>query len=95
MGGSLRRCCNADCLQCSYHADHTLTALLLRVHRTFRFNECVCNPYNADFDGDEMNLHVPQTQEARAEAATLMGVHANLCTPKNGDILVAATQVRA
>lgn len=34
-----------------------------------------------------------QTQEARAEAATLMGVHANLCTPKNGDILVAATQV--
>lgn len=35
-----------------------------------------------------------QTQEARAEAASLMGVHANLCTPKNGDILVAATQVR-
>ena len=28
----------------------------------FRFNECVCNPYNADFDGDEMNLHLPQTQ---------------------------------
>jgi len=31
--------------------------------RTFRFNECVCGPYNADFDGDEMNLHVPQTEE--------------------------------
>ena len=30
--------------------------------RTLRFNECVCNPYNADFDGDEMNLHVPQVQ---------------------------------
>jgi hypothetical protein len=28
--------------------------------RTFRFNECVCNPFNADFDGDEMNIHVPQ-----------------------------------
>lgn len=42
--------------------------------RTFRFNECVCTPYNADFDGDEMNLHVPQTEEARAEALTLMGV---------------------
>merc|ERR1719225_2155517 len=28
--------------------------------RTFRFNECVCTPYNADFDGDEMNLHLPQ-----------------------------------
>ncbi len=27
--------------------------------RTFRFNECVCTPYNADFDGDEMNVHLP------------------------------------
>ena len=42
--------------------------------RTFRFNECVCTPYNADFDGDEMNLHLPQTEEAKAEALTLMGV---------------------
>jgi hypothetical protein len=41
----------------------------------FRFNECVCTPYNADFDGDEMNLHLPQTEEARAEALVLMGVH--------------------
>uniref|UniRef100_A0A803L3S3 DNA-directed RNA polymerase subunit n=1 Tax=Chenopodium quinoa TaxID=63459 RepID=A0A803L3S3_CHEQI len=41
--------------------------------RTLRFNESVCNPYNADFDGDEMNMHVPQTQEARAEALLLMG----------------------
>jgi hypothetical protein len=33
--------------------------------RTLRFNECVCNPFNADFDGDEMNIHVPQTQVPR------------------------------
>ena len=46
--------------------------------RTFRFNECVCTPYNADFDGDEMNLHVPQNEEARAEALTLMGVSLNI-----------------
>lgn len=46
----------------------------VRPWRTFRFNECVCTPYNADFDGDEMNLHVPQTEEARIEALTLMGV---------------------
>lgn len=48
----------------------------VKVHqnRTFRFNECVCNPYNADFDGDEMNLHLPQTEEAKAEALILMGV---------------------
>ncbi|XP_027910039.1 DNA-directed RNA polymerase III subunit 1 isoform X1 [Vigna unguiculata] len=60
--------------------------------RTLRFNESVCNPYNADFDGDEMNLHVPQTEEARTEAILLMGVQNNLCTPKNGEILVASTQ---
>ncbi|KAL9232875.1 hypothetical protein vseg_007938 [Gypsophila vaccaria] len=60
--------------------------------RTLRFNESVCNPYNADFDGDEMNMHVPQTEEARAEAFLLMGVQNNLCTPKNGTILVASTQ---
>lgn len=29
--------------------------------KTLRFNECVCTPFNADFDGDEMNIHVPQT----------------------------------
>lgn len=60
--------------------------------RTFRFNECVCTPYNADFDGDEMNLHLPQTEEARAEAAELMEVTKNLITPRTGDILVASTQ---
>lgn len=49
--------------------------------RTFRFNECVCTPYNADFDGDEMNLHVPQTEEARAEALTLMGVSRTTLRP--------------
>lgn len=51
-------------------------ALFARVmpHRTFRFNECICSPFNADFDGDEMNLHLPQTEEAKAEALVLMGV---------------------
>ena len=42
--------------------------------KTLRFNECVCGPYNADFDGDEMNVHLPQTYEARAEAKLLMDV---------------------
>nr|CCA19646.1 DNAdirected RNA polymerase III largest subunit puta [Albugo laibachii Nc14]CCA23078.1 RNA polymerase III putative [Albugo laibachii Nc14] len=60
--------------------------------RTFRFNECVCSPYNADFDGDEMNMHLPQTEEARTEALTLMGVEHNMITPRNGEPLVAATQ---
>jgi len=64
----------------------------VRPWRTFRLNECVCGPYNADFDGDEMNLHVPQTEEARAEAINLMGIKHNLATPKNGEPIIAATQ---
>src|ERR1700761_7955985 len=60
--------------------------------RTFRLNKCVCTPYNADFDGDEMNLHVPQTEEARTEAIELMGVKHNLATPKNGTPIIAAIQ---
>jgi DNA-directed RNA polymerase III subunit RPC1 len=64
----------------------------VRPWRTFRFNTCVCTPYNADFDGDEMNVHVPQTLEARAEALTLMGVKENLLTPKSGEPLVSLNQ---
>ncbi|XP_072757329.1 DNA-directed RNA polymerase III subunit RPC1-like [Anoplolepis gracilipes] len=61
-------------------------------HRTFRFNECCCAPYNADFDGDEMNIHLPQTEEAKAEALVLLANKSNLVTPRNGDLLIAATQ---
>ena len=64
----------------------------VRPWRTFRLNECVCTPYNADFDGDEMNLHVPQTEEARIEANQLMGVKYNLVTPKNGEPIISAIQ---
>ncbi|KAF2748255.1 beta and beta-prime subunits of DNA dependent RNA-polymerase [Sporormia fimetaria CBS 119925] len=64
----------------------------VRPWRTLRLNECACNPYNADFDGDEMNLHLPQTEEARTEAIELMGVKYNLATPKNGTPLIAAIQ---
>jgi DNA-directed RNA polymerase III subunit RPC1 len=75
---------------------HKLSILSHRVKvrpwRTFRLNECVCNPYNADFDGDEMNLHVPQTEEARMEAHILMNVGQNLATPKNGTPIIAAIQ---
>jgi len=39
----------------------SIMAFKARVDRwkTLRFNECACSPFNADFDGDEMNLHVP------------------------------------
>ncbi|MBI2669069.1 DNA-directed RNA polymerase subunit A', partial [Candidatus Woesearchaeota archaeon] len=51
---------------------------------TFRLNPAVCNPYNADFDGDEMNLHIPQTEEARAEAEILMLVETQIISPRYG-----------
>ena len=75
---------------------HKLSILSHRVKvrpfRTFRLNECVCEPYNADFDGDEMNLHVPQTEEARIEATQLMAVQNNLVSPRNGNPIIAAIQ---
>jgi DNA-directed RNA polymerase subunit A' len=52
--------------------------------RTLRLNPAVCAPYNADFDGDEMNLHVPQTEESRAEAEFLMEVQTQLVSPGHG-----------
>jgi len=52
--------------------------------KTFRLNPAVCNPYNADFDGDEMNLHIPQTEEARSEARTLMLVETQIISPRYG-----------
>ncbi len=52
--------------------------------KTFRLNPAVCNPYNADFDGDEMNLHIPQTEEARSEAKILMLVETQIISPRYG-----------
>jgi DNA-directed RNA polymerase subunit A' len=53
-------------------------------NKTFRFNLAVCPPYNADFDGDEMNLHVLQSEEARAEAKILMRVQEHILSPRFG-----------
>ncbi|MEA3430006.1 MAG: DNA-directed RNA polymerase subunit A' [Nanoarchaeota archaeon] len=51
---------------------------------TFRLNPAVCAPYNADFDGDEMNLHIPQIEEARAEAEILMLIQTQIISPRYG-----------
>jgi DNA-directed RNA polymerase subunit A' len=58
--------------------------------KTFRFNLCVCPPYNADFDGDEMNLHVLQSDEARAEARIIMQVQENILSPRYGGPIIGA-----
>jgi len=58
--------------------------------KTFRLNLCVCPPYNADFDGDEMNLHIPQTEEAETEAEFLMIVDKQMRSPRFSGPIVGA-----
>lgn len=59
---------------------------------TLRLNPAVCTPYNADFDGDEMNLHIPQTEEARAEAEILMEVQTQIVSPRFGLSIIGCNQ---
>ncbi len=66
---------------------HTVKVL---PYKTFRLNPCVCPPYNADFDGDEMNLHVPQGEEARTEARLLMQVQDQILSPRYGGPIIGA-----
>lgn len=60
--------------------------------RTFRLNLCVCPPYNADFDGDEMNVHAPQSEEAQAEARILMRVQEQILSPRFGGPIIGGIQ---
>ncbi len=61
-------------------------------YKTLRLNPAVCFPYNADFDGDEMNLHIPQTEEAMAEAEILMLVQTQLISPRYGLAVIGCVQ---
>ena len=59
---------------------------------TFRMNVADTKPYNADFDGDEMNLHNPQDVEASAELANLAAVPWQLVSPANNKAIVGIFQ---
>ncbi|ELZ38383.1 DNA-directed RNA polymerase subunit A' [Halorubrum saccharovorum DSM 1137] len=61
-------------------------------YKTFRLNTVVCPPYNADFDGDEMNMHALQNEEARAEARVLMRVQEQILSPRFGGNIIGAIQ---
>jgi len=73
---------------------HRISIMAHRVRvmpfRTFRLNLAVCAPYNADFDGDEMNLHIPQTEEAIVEAEKLMAVPLNIRSPRFSGPIIGA-----
>ena len=73
-----------------FNRQPTLHRMSMMAHRvkilpynTFRLNLSVCSPYNADFDGDEMNMHVPQSVEAIAELKHIALVHKQVLSPKN------------
>ena len=68
----------------------SMMAHMVRImpEKTLKINPIVCKPYNADFDGDEMNIHVPQTEEGQAEARELMLVEKNIISPRYGAPIV-------
>ena len=59
---------------------------------TFRLNLSVTSPYNADFDGDEMNLHAPQSVETKAEIREIMMVPRQILTPKSNSPVMGIVQ---
>ncbi|KHJ98119.1 hypothetical protein OESDEN_01890 [Oesophagostomum dentatum] len=59
---------------------------------TFRMNLSVTTPYNADFDGDEMNLHLPQSLETRAEIEEIAMVPRQLITPQSNKPVMGIVQ---
>ncbi|CAH8588379.1 unnamed protein product [Schistosoma rodhaini] len=72
-----------------FNRQPTLHKMSMMCHRvkvlpwsTFRLNLSVTSPYNADFDGDEMNLHLPQSVETKAEISQLARVSRLVITPQ-------------
>ncbi|CAF2861687.1 unnamed protein product [Rotaria sp. Silwood2] len=77
----------------------TLHRMSMMAHRvkilpwsTFRLNLSVTTPYNADFDGDEMNLHLPQSVESKAELSQLMTVPHLIITPQSNRPVMGIVQ---
>ncbi len=61
-------------------------------YSTFRLNLSVTTPYNADFDGDEMNMHVPQTMETKAELSELCMVPKQIVSPQSNKPVMGIVQ---
>lgn len=61
-------------------------------YSVFRVNLSDCSVYNADCDGDEMNLHVPQHYEATAEMASLMLISGSIVSVKNNSPVITVVQ---
>ena len=60
--------------------------------KAIKLHPLVCPPYNADFDGDQMAVHLPLSEEAKTEARTLMLSTTNLLAPADGNPITVPTQ---
>ena len=60
--------------------------------KAIQLHPLVCTPYNADFDGDQMAVHVPLSIEAQLEARSLMMSTNNILSPANGDPIIVPSQ---
>jgi DNA-directed RNA polymerase subunit beta' len=60
--------------------------------KAIQLHPLVCSAFNADFDGDQMAVHVPLSIEAQLEARTLMMSTNNILSPANGDPIIVPTQ---
>ena len=67
-------------------------AKVMKKGNTFRMNVADTKPYNADFDGDEMNLHGPQDEESQAELLHLAAVPTQIISPANNSAIVGIFQ---
>ena len=92
-----RHMINGDCVlfnrQPSLHK-MSIMGHMVRImpYSTFRMNISVTPPYNADFDGDEMNMHLPQSMETRAEVQELMMVPKMIVSPQANKPVMAIVQ---
>ena len=60
--------------------------------KAIQLHPLVCTPYNADFDGDQMAVHVPLTVESQIEARALMMSTNNILSPANGEPIIVPSQ---
>lgn len=67
-------------------------AKILKNEKTIRMHYVNCKPYNADFDGDEMNIHVPQDLISRSEAMVIASVRNNYYVASSGNPIRGLTQ---
>ena len=82
-----------------FNRQPSLHKMIMRGHRvkvmsgnTFRLNISVTPPYNADFDGDEMNLHAPQSTESKIELKEIMLVSKQIISPRENKPIITIVQ---